>query len=279
MGPHAHAAGRLGRRQACADGKAVTQGLCHAHDVRRGVLGPFVREKATGAAEATLNLVIDQQNAPLIAKLAQRGEADLGEGAGAALTLNRLDDHGRGCGADGRVQGRVVAEGQADIARQGGAKTFDIGRVASRIDRRIAAPVKSAFEADDVDPLRIAPGPVIFAGHFQGALHRLGAGIGEENHIGEGGGAEARGQFLLAGNAEDIRDVPELLSLRLQGRHQLRVSMAQARGGDARHAIQIGFALGRVETRALPSLERQGRAIIDAQNMVCRRCEGGVGHG
>ena len=171
-------------------------------------------------------------------------------------------------GAQRRLQGVHVAERQAAIAGQGRAEALDIGRIAGRVDGGVAAPVEGALEADDVDPLGLAVGPVMLARHLQGALHRLGPGVGEEDHVGEGGLAQAPGQPLLAGNAEDVGDVPELLGLVLQGGDEPRVGVAEARGGDAGQAVEIGLALGGVEPRPAPALEGQRRARIDGEQVV-----------
>ena len=54
--------------------------------------------------------------------------------------------------------------------------------------------------------------------------------------------AQPRGQLLLAGDAEDVGDVPELLALVLQRLHQLRMGVAEAGGGDAGQAVEVGLA-------------------------------------
>ena len=130
--------------------------------------------------------------------------------------------------------------------------------------------MEGALEADDLDPLRLAVRPVILAGGLQRALDRLGARVAEEHLVDAGGFAEPRGQRLLARDAEDVGDVPELLALVLQRLHQLRMRVAEAGGGDAGQAVEVGLALGRVEPRASAAFERQRGAVVDAHDVVVR---------
>ena len=71
------------------------------------------------------------------------------------------------------------------------------------------------------------------------ALHRLGAGIGEEDAVGEGRGDKPLAKRALAGNLEDVGDVPELLRLRLQRRHDMRMRVAEHVDRDAAHEVEI----------------------------------------
>jgi hypothetical protein len=127
--------------------------------------------------------------------------------------------------------------------------------------------VERAFEADDVDPLGLAVGEMVFARRLQGALDGLGPGVGEEADVGETDLAEPFGQRLLLGDAEDVGDVPELVALRLQGVGQGRVVVPKGVDGDAGEAIEVFLTRISVEANALaargrtrPSDGLQGRS-------------------
>jgi hypothetical protein len=172
--------------------------------------------------------------------------------------------------AERGLQGVEVAERQLAVARQARTEAVQIAGVARGVDRRVRAAVERAVEADDVDPLGLAVDHVVAARGLQGALDRLGARIGEEHHVGEGGRAQLVGQHFLLGDRVDVGDVPELLALGLQRLDQHRVGVAQAAGGDAGHAVQVLFAGGREQARASASLERQRGAVVDAHDVVLR---------
>ena len=263
-----HAGARRRAGDAGADREAAAEGLGQGHDVRLHAGRPFPGEQLAGAAETALDLVEDQQRAGLVAELAHLLELLVGQGAGAALALHRLDDDRRGGRADGGLQGLHVAERQLDEARHARTETFEIGRVARGVDRRQGAAVERAVEADDVDPLGLALGPVILARGLDRALDRLGAGIGEEHLVQAGGVGQHLGQLFLARDLEDVGDVPELLGLVLHRLHQLGVRVAERVHRDAGHAVEIGLSVRGEQARALASFERQRGAVVDAHDVV-----------
>src|ERR1700722_17910760 len=79
----------------------------------------------------------------------------------------------------------------------------------------IGGPKPSRYFAEPV-ALRVALGGVIFARDFNGAFHRLGAGIGEEHEIGKALFAQPCRQPLAVRALEQVRHVPEFGGLFLQ---------------------------------------------------------------
>ena len=208
---------------------------------------------------------MDQQYAVRVAQAAQPRQPFAVERPGAAFALDRLDDHRRRRRAPHRFVDRgAVVDGELDIARQARAEAVEIGGIARGIDRGIGAAVKGSREPHDVDPLRSAVDRMISARGLERALDRLRSRIAEEHRVRERRSDQAGRQFLLPGNAEDVRDVPQLARLFLQRRHQARMGMAQAVGGDARHAIEKGSSVAGVEPHAVAAFHFERGAVVDA---------------
>ena len=90
-----HALGGLGGREAGAEREAAADALGDRHDVGRDA-GPLIGEQFAGAADAGLDLVEDQQQAVLVAELAQRRAGTAASTTrDAALALDRLDQDRR----------------------------------------------------------------------------------------------------------------------------------------------------------------------------------------
>ena len=100
-------AGQLVAQQHGAQGQAAAQRLGQRQDVRRDP-GVLIREQPSRASQTALDLIHDEQGAPLAT---QGGEAaqELRRGRPhAALSLDRLDGHGGGRRADGRGRGGEI---------------------------------------------------------------------------------------------------------------------------------------------------------------------------
>ena len=87
---------------------------------------PLMGEQLAGAADAGLHLVEDQEQAVLVAELAQAAQALRRHGADAALALDRLDQDGAGLGRDRRLQRLVIAERDLVEALDLRAEAFEI---------------------------------------------------------------------------------------------------------------------------------------------------------
>ena len=144
------------------------------------------------------------QSAAQVAQLLGRHRAD------AALALDRLDQDRRGLRADRRLERLEVAERHLVEAFDLRPKAFEVFRLAAGGERRQRAAVEGALEGDDAKALGPAVHIVIAARRLDGAFDRLGAGIAEEHAVGEGRRDELLAELALAGNLEDVGDVPEL---------------------------------------------------------------------
>ena len=190
-------------------GKAAADALGDRHDVGRDAR-PLVGEQLAGAAHAALHLVEDEQQAVLVAQLAQALQELVGADAHAALALHRLDHDGGRLGPDRLLDGLQVAERHEIEARRRLAEAFQILLVAGGGDGGERAAVEGALEGDDAPALGMAVGEVVAPRQLDGALAGLGAGIAEEHLVGEGRLAQPLGQPLLAGDAVEVGAVPEL---------------------------------------------------------------------
>src|SRR6185312_17223457 len=98
---------------------------------------------------AGLHLVEGEQQAMLVAELAQRLEEGVRRRAHAALALYRLDQDAGGVRADRLLHGFEVAMRHLIEAVHRRAETFEIFRGARGGERRQRAAVERAFEGDD----------------------------------------------------------------------------------------------------------------------------------
>ena len=268
MGPGGHPLGRLAGRQARADGEAAAQRLGERHDVGRNA-GTLVGEQLAGAPHAGLHLVEDQQQAMLVAQLAQRLEERRLDDAHAALAHDRLDQNRRGLGAD-RAFGRVeIAERHLIEAVDHRAEPFEIFLLSAGGERRQRAAVEGALESDDAVTFRLTVRRLVFARHLDRAFHRLGAGIAEEHHVGEAGFAQTPRDALGFRNFVKIGDVPHLLRLLGERGDELRMCMPQRIHGNAGGKIEIALAVRGDKPRALAPLEGKVDARIGRQQMRC----------
>ena len=166
----------------------------------------------------------------------------------------------------------MVAEDQLVETLHRRAEAVGIAGVGRRIDRTVGAAVERAVEAVDVDPLGLAVGRMKFPRRLQRAFDRLGARVGEEDHIGERLFAQGVGEGCLPRNLEDVGDVPKLFSLILDRLDEGRMGVAEGIGRNAHHAVEVFGPVGAPETCALTAIHRQRRAIVDTHQMF-------VGHG
>ena len=140
-----------------------------------------------------------------------------------------------------------------------GAEALQVLRLAAGRDGGQGPAVEGALERDDAEALGVAVRGMVLAGHLDGRLVGLGAGIGEEHHVREGVLDQALGQPLALRDPEEVRGVPELGGLLGQGLDQMRMGVAEGVHGDAGAEIEISLAISADEPRPLPSSRRKRR--------------------
>ena len=123
-------------------------------------------------------------------------------------------------------------------------ETFQIFGRAGRRQRAQRAAVERALEGDDAIALGMALGGVIAARDLDRAFHRFGAGITEEHQIGKALLAQPCGELVAVRAPEQVRHVPELGGLLLQGCDQMRMAVAKRIDRDARGEVEIALARG-----------------------------------
>ena len=120
-----HAGGGVRGGKARADRKAAAQRFRQRHDVGRNA-EPLVGKQIAGAAHARLHLVENQQQALVVAQLAQRPKEGIRCAAHAALALHRLDQDGGGVRADRLLHGVEIAMRHLVETLQRRTKAFEI---------------------------------------------------------------------------------------------------------------------------------------------------------
>ncbi len=203
MAADCHGGRRRFAGQAGAERKAAADTLGNRHDIRLDV-GPFMGKELAGAAVAALDLVENQQEAVLVAQIAQALQALIGDNADAAFTLHRFDQNAGGFRSDGRLDRFVIGKRNLIEALDPGAEAIKIFVLAAGGDGRQGAAVKGALEGDQPKALGCAGHGMIAPRRLDGAFHGLGAGIGEKHLVGEGRSDKALTQFDLPGNLEKI---------------------------------------------------------------------------
>ena len=119
------------------------------------------------------------------------------------------------------------------------------------------------------------------AGELQRRLVGLGAGVAEEDRLGERGGAEPLGQPDLGLGREEVRGVPEQRGLGLEGGAELGIRVAEAGGRDAAHQVEIAAALGVDQPATLAAHEADRlRGVVGDEDFLAPVGDLGVGrHG
>ena len=196
----------------------------------------------------------------------------MGRLAHPAFALQRFDQDAGGRGTDRLLHGIDIVERHLVETVHRRTVPLEIFRRAGGGQSRQRAAMESALEGNHAIAFRMAFGGVIPAHHFDGALHGLGAGIGEEDEIGKALLAQPRRQPLAVRRLEQVRDVPEFCRLRLKRCNEMRMAMAERVHGNAAGEIEIASAIGTDQPRALAALERKIGSCENGQQMRRRGC-------
>ena len=97
----------------------------------------------------------------------------------------------------------------------------------------------------------MALGEVIVTQELDHAFHRFGAGIAEEDEVGKALLAQPRRQLLAVRTLEQVRHVPKLRRLFLQGCDQMRMRVAKRVHRNAGGEIEVALAIGSEQPAAL----------------------------
>ena len=266
-----HALRRALGGEAGADREAAADALGDRHDVG-GEAIMFVREELAGARDAALDLVEDQQRAGFVGERAQAGQEFVARGADAALALDRFEQEAADVRTHGSAHRRQIAEGEhGEAIEQRGEPVAQLGLIGGA-DRAERAAVEGVAEGDDAEALGMAVRVVEAAARLDRAFERFGTRVGEEDGVGEGKADEALGEAGLCGHLIQVAGVHQRARLARDGRDQMRVSVAEAIGGDARREIEPAAAVRVEQIRALAAHRRDFGTGIDGH-------EGGDRHG
>ena len=238
----------------------------------------FHGEELAGAAEARLDFVGDQQDAVVVAELAQAHHEFLRRDVEAAFALHRLDDDGgdaRGLhiGLEQPLDGmhRVLhrdalvrdREGHMPDARRHGAELGLVGKhLAGERHAQQGAAMEAAVEGDDIGAAGIG------AGELDGVLDRLGTGGDQRRLLLARDGRD--GVQLLADFDEGRvghdhgAGVGEGFQLLIDALHHQRVAVAGVDHGDAAAKVDVAVALDVPDLGVLGARRHDGGAHADA---------------
>ena len=252
-------AGRVHDLGAAGDGRqreAAGKALGHGGQIGRHLMVVH-GEHLAGAGKAGLHLVGDQQDAVLVADLAQRRHEIARRLVEAALALHRLeDDRGNAVRIDIGLE-QLVERGERvrhrnamqrdrerrveDVARHGTEADLVRHNLPGQGHAHEGAAVEAARKGDD----GLASSGV--AGDLDGVLDRLGAGGDEDGFLVEFAGQHAVqpfGEMHIALIGHDLMaGVGETVELRLDRLDHLGVAMAGVDDRNARRKVDVAATL------------------------------------
>ncbi len=225
-------------------------------------------EQLSGAAEAGLHFIGDQQDAVLIANGAQRLDEVRRRHIEATLALHRLeDDGGHALGIHVGLEQvlhrlerilhrhamqRARVRRMEDLARERAKAHLVRHYLAGQRHAHHGAAVEAAGEGNDAGAAGSG------AGDLDGVLHRLGARGEESGLLGAAAWralVDPLGQLDIAGVRHDlVGGVREALELALYGFDQARMTVAGVEHGDAGGKVDIALAFHVPDLRVLGTL-------------------------
>src|SRR4051794_40267970 len=243
-----------------ADRQAAAERLGGRHRVGHDA-GLLERPQRAAAAEAALDLVVEQRRAVGVARLARGVQQLVGQRPHAALALDRLEQDGRGPLAHraGDGLGRRL-DGHEPRYERGERRL--LGLLRGRAQRAVRAPVEAAVQHDD---LAAAFG---LTRELQRRLDRLGARVREEDGPAERALGQPLGEADHRLGVEEVADVQQLAGLGADRRDDLRVAVADARDRYAGEEVEVLVALLVPQPRALAADEAHRVARVRRHQVV-----------
>jgi hypothetical protein len=274
--------GRRGDHRAAREGRAVVAGLQHrrqplagdqradrqpaaerlgggqrvGHDARL-LVGP----QRPAAAQAALDLVVEQRRAVRVARLARGAQQIVVQRPHAALALDRLEQDRGGALVDGGAdrRGRRLDGAEAGHERR---ERRLLALLRRRAQRPVRAPVEAAVQDDDVAP-RLG-----LAGQLERGLVGLRTGVGEEHRPAQRAGRQALGEPAHRLGVEEVADVQQPLGLIADRFDDRRVAVADARHADAGQEVEVLVAVVVPQARAGAADETHGVARVRRHQVV-----------
>jgi hypothetical protein len=216
-------------------------------------------EPASGATEPRLHLVDEQQRLALRAQLSDRLQVCRWRGDDTAFTLHRFQHHcadtlvhRRGQRLDVEVRDLAEAIGQR-------LERLLLLRLAGRGQGGERAAVERAIGRDNVEALGAAVGLAVTARELDGALVRLGPGVGEEHPTATAEQAvEARAELRLYLVVIEVGHVQQLAALVGERVSNPGMGMAERHDRQPAEEVEVATSLGVPELCPLTADERDG---------------------
>ena len=253
--------GHLGPGPAGTDRHTVTECFGHGHHIG---LDPHVLEgePPSGAAQAGLNLVHHQQDAPFRAQLAEAAQIVRRRDHHSGLAQDRLHQHGRhACRIARGVHGIEVAVGDVVEPGRHGQECRLLFVLSGGRQRGQGATVEGAVGGHHCVAVRSGPP----AGQLDGALVGLGPRVGEEDlpagtlHSPADQPVEGDGHVGADHIAEQVGDMAEGAGLGGHGLGHHRMGVPERSDGQTGQKVEIRAPLGVVQGAALAPHERDRR--------------------
>src|SRR4051794_9234499 len=213
------------------------------------------------AAQAALDLVVEQRRAVRVARLARGAQQAVGQRPDAALALDRLEQDRGGPVVDG-VGDRLGGRLDRDEARDERCERRLLGLLRRGGQRAVRAAVGPPGQHDG-----LSPRPFL-ARELERPLDRLGARVREEDRPAERALRQSLREADHRLGVEEVADVDELARLRADRLDDARVAVADTRHGDAREEVEVLVAVGVPESRTLAAGEAHRVARVRRHEVV-----------
>jgi hypothetical protein len=192
-----------------------------------------------------------------------RGADECGvRGKDAALALDRLEDHRARALADVPLQRSNVVERQVRDAAGQRLEAAGVLLLPADAHREQRAAVERVGERDDLVLLRSGRGVRMPARELERRLVGLRAGIAEEHPLGECRRAELRREAQRGLVGHHVGQVPELLRLLLQCRHEARMTVTERSHRDATGEVHVLATLLVPETASARPHRDEVRGLV-----------------